>query len=235
VTVVCPPNYPGSLPIRVNLGTSGVRLWSDADETTLLDGVANESVTIQAGGATPTTFYVEAMTASEDGGNPITFTFIGAGPSGMPSNYYEHWRCPFDGDSESTAISPVGVSLAFDGAEAGDPDATVPIDDSTDETGANAQYSTLDLNLPANLAEGTTVTLSMDASVAQLADVYASKPSSGSAAPIIGTDAGTTSYTWTVGSDDVPSAVYVEAFDNFGRLKGSGVFDAKDPGSAGEQ
>lgn len=85
----------------------------------------------------------------------------------------------------------------------GDPDVTVPLDSSS-ASASSDQYSTLDLNLPTTgpvyapvttLANGTTVTLTLDSNIAQLVDVYDADPTQGSANLIAGVDAGTASYT----------------------------------------
>ena len=166
-----------------------VRLWSSDTGGNLIDGTPNQSYTIPLDGNAPPTVYVEAIASSTGYGAAINFYLPTSGGS----------------------IQIATVSLSVDNLSVEDPNATLPLDTSPEGT-APTDYATVNLNLPIDLAAGTTVTLSIDSSMAQAVNVYSD---SACTHAILGKEAGgVTSYTWTVAGNDPPTKVYAVALQD---------------------
>jgi hypothetical protein len=100
---------------------------------------------------------------------------------------------------------PLNVSLAVGGLQPGDPAAVIP-------TVTSPLYSApivaLNLNGVNGLPQGSTVTLSMNSDVVPDLTVSTLPPGTAGNVQIIGHDAGTNTYTWTVGTNSPPPYVW---------------------------
>ena len=111
------------------------------------------------------------------------------------------------------AIAPVGVSLSVDYLQDEDPTASIPLDTSPTGT-APSDSATVDLNVPTTLPANSVVTLTIDPSLAQAISVYSDAACT---VPLLGNAAnGRTSYSWTIGSDTFPTAMYAVALQDGG-------------------
>jgi hypothetical protein len=121
---------------------------------------------------------------------------IAAGTGNLTISYNGH---------EATG-APVTTSVSIASLPPGDPSAEIPVGSTTSDP-----YSTVCLNIPAMLAAGTAVTLSIDPSVEPDITVYQGTPGALGSSIILGGTGGITSHTWTVGTDLLPPAVDVIA------------------------
>ncbi len=199
VDLIYPSELVGQVPITFVTDAAHLRFWSSASEGSLIVGGPKRGITFSTGNA-PTTLYADLTDRPGDVIGETTFT------------------C---GNSHSTARA-MGTSISIDSLAEGDDSATVPVPSSADSI-ATAQadgaedppqaYATVHLNLPTTLAAGTTVTLTLDASVAQDVNLYDGVPGDPASNLILGRDASAASITWTVGGGSPPpEAVYGVAF-----------------------
>ncbi len=198
VDLIYPSELVGQVPITFVTDAARLRFWSSASEGSLIVGGLKRGITF-GNGVAPTTLYADLTDRPGDVVGATTFT------------------C----NNVSSTATAVGMSLSVDALAPGDPNATIPLETSsssnTNASGNAAQEATIRLNLPTSLANGTTVTLSIDPSLAQLVDVANAFGDAAEAAFVLGKDAGgATTITWTVGSANSPPAE-IKAF-SFGTV-----------------
>ena len=188
VDFIYPDDAPLGTQYTLTIDPSVLRFYDDANGDNEVLGVPIRGMTFGCDG--PTTLYAElsqGLTGFAGGGAAVKFSCDGA----------------------SSTATPVGVSLSMDGLAPEDPDASLPIDPAGDTTPADAAVN---LHLPATLANGTTVTLTLDSSVVPDVTIYDGDPTASPANPILGAGAnGATTVSWTIGSEIPLSTVYADA------------------------
>ena len=111
-------------------------------------------------------------------------------------------------------VRPLAVSLSLGGYKAGDPDAIIPLGDTTSAGGTPGELIPLHLNVPAGLPKGTTVQLSLagsaDAEALDEVGVWPTPDGSDPAARLLGAGKGS-SVTWVLDDNNpaAPAVVWV--------------------------
>ena len=141
-----------------------------------------------------------------------------------------------EGASAFLGLTEVGLYL--NNPQTGD-GTTIPVDlpGSSSGSSPSPQFTTLNLELPGGLPNGTTVALSIASALAHLIKVYSDNNGSPAATVLFGADAGTTSYTWTIGSNNPPPVLDVGSPGDFAPNANAFTMTVQVPagaGSAGE-
>jgi hypothetical protein len=107
-------------------------------------------------------------------------------------------------------VYPVTLSLSVNSLKPGDTTAIIPSTEFPPDANGDPQYAAINLNGLGILPDGSQVTLSISSDFASDLDVYDAIPASTGANVIVGKDAESASYTWTVGdaNNPPPSTVY---------------------------
>ena len=207
--------------VTLSQSEAGLRLWDSPSGGNLV-AFPGQGLAIDMATSSLTAAYAEAVPEDGNGSWYQALTVIYSGP----------YAAYFDGQESRLAL--VGVSLSLAGAQPGDPDATIPIDppSSSGGSGADPQFAKLDLNLP-GLANGTTVTLSIDPAIASLINVYSDNGAAPPTTMLFGADAGTTNYSWTVGNNNPPWVVDVESLGEFTANANAFTMTVQVPAGAG--
>ena len=205
----------GSLPVTgiVPIGSSDVRYWDSPTGGNLV-AFPGQGINIDMASSSLTTLYAEAI--GEEGSGPWAGGLM-AVYNGPHSGWAQFVGTGSVADASWAYTALRGVSLSFAGAQPGNPDATVAVDppSSSDGSSPGPQFTPLYLNLPAGLPNGTTVKISIDPALDQLINVYSDNSGAPASTALFGAVAGTTSYTWTVGSNNPPSVLDVESLGSF--------------------
>ena len=174
----------------------------------------------------------DAYPADQNSGNPSVSSIIEQPQHGSlsmtnstgaftytPNPYYSGldwftWQVKDDSGSGPYAsafiyVAPLNPTISVGSLKEGDPTAQIPNSQFPPDANGDPQYATINLNPGASLPNGSTVTLSVNSDVENDLNIYDGVPGQSGSNLIIGKDAGTDTYTWTVSATQgVPSQVY---------------------------